>query len=163
GLHRLLRDRDREHRPSGQGDPRPHPRGHEEGARPAAADGRGTAAGAVGPVGLSRRRRPRLHAGHTRVLPPRTAVGGGAGPRGRFVQLTREHSMGRNLASLLTDTAARQGDHPAVKLDDVTLSYAMLDEGSARVATFLFEQGFRPGDRVGIMLPNVPHFPLVYY
>jgi long-chain acyl-CoA synthetase len=71
--------------------------------------------------------------------------------------------MGRNLASLLTDSAARDGERTAIKLDDVALSYAALDEGSARVAGLLAQRGFEPGDRVGVMLPNVPHFPLVYY
>ena len=39
----------------------------------------------------------------------------------------------------------------------------MLDEGSARVAGLLRERGVQPGDRVGIMLPNVPYFAVVYY
>ncbi|MCW2951876.1 MAG: Long-chain-fatty-acid--CoA ligase [Conexibacter sp.] len=71
--------------------------------------------------------------------------------------------MGRNLASLLTETAARDAERPAIKLDELVLSYGLLDEGSARVAGLLAEHGFAPGDRVGVMLPNVPHFPLVYY
>lgn len=71
--------------------------------------------------------------------------------------------MGRNLASLLIDTAARHGDRTAVKLDDVALNYEVLAEGSARVAGMLAEKGFQPGDRVGLMLPNVPFFPPIYY
>src|SRR5687767_11139264 len=68
-----------------------------------------------------------------------------------------------NLAGILTETAAEHGDRPALKLDDTVVSYAMLDEGSARVATMLREKGIEPGDRVGIMLPNVPYFGIVYY
>lgn len=71
--------------------------------------------------------------------------------------------MGRNLASLLIDTAARHGDRIAVKLDDVALNYEVLAEGSARVAGMLADKGFQPGDRVGLMLPNVPFFPPIYY
>lgn len=71
--------------------------------------------------------------------------------------------MGRNLASLLTDSAARQPERPAIKLDDLTLSYAALDGASAHVAGLLEQRGFQRGDRVGVMLPNVPHFPIVYY
>src|SRR6201986_638645 len=52
---------------------------------------------------------------------------------------------------------------PAVRLDDADLSYARLDELSARAAGWLRERGLRPGDPVGIMLPNVPHFPVFYY
>jgi acyl-CoA synthetase (NDP forming) len=39
----------------------------------------------------------------------------------------------------------------------------MLDEGAARVAGLLRSKGVEPGDRVGIMLPNVPYFPVAYY
>src|SRR5919205_704322 len=71
--------------------------------------------------------------------------------------------MSSNLAGILTDTAAEHGDRPALKLDDTVVTYAMLDEGSARVAGLLKEKGLEPGDRVGIMLPNVPYFGVVYY
>jgi long-chain acyl-CoA synthetase len=71
--------------------------------------------------------------------------------------------MPANLATLLTDSAARFGDRPAVKLDDAEFNYALLDEASARVATLLKAKGLQPGDRVGIMLPNVPYFPVAYY
>jgi long-chain acyl-CoA synthetase len=68
-----------------------------------------------------------------------------------------------NLASILTDAAERSPDKVAFKLDDVELSYAALDEGSARAAGMLKAAGVGPGDRVGIMLPNVPYFPVAYY
>jgi long-chain acyl-CoA synthetase len=71
--------------------------------------------------------------------------------------------MSESLATILTDTAARRGDHVAFKLDDVELTYAMLDEGSARLAAVIKAKGVAPGDRVGLMLPNVPYFPVVYY
>ena len=71
--------------------------------------------------------------------------------------------MSRNLASNLTDTAEHQGDRIAIKLDDFELNYQLLNEGSARVAGLLEAKGVGPGDRVGIMLPNVPHFAVAYY
>jgi long-chain acyl-CoA synthetase len=71
--------------------------------------------------------------------------------------------MSRNLAGVLAETAATQAGRTAVKLDDTELTYGMLDEGSARVAGMLRSKGIGPGDRVGIMLPNVPYFPVVYY
>jgi long-chain acyl-CoA synthetase len=43
------------------------------------------------------------------------------------------------------------------------LSYALLDEASARIAGLLKENGVAEGDRVGVMLPNVPYFPVIYY
>src|SRR4051795_4816977 len=71
--------------------------------------------------------------------------------------------MSENLASLLTTAAEKYGDRPAVRLDDNTLTYSQLDDASARVAGLLKAQGISPGDRVGIMLPNVPYFPVTYY
>jgi long-chain acyl-CoA synthetase len=68
-----------------------------------------------------------------------------------------------NLADLLKDAAERDPDHIAIKLDDAELSYAALDGASAHIAGLLRDHGFEPGDRVGIMLPNVPYFPVVYY
>jgi long-chain acyl-CoA synthetase len=71
--------------------------------------------------------------------------------------------MGLNLASLLTETAERTPDAPAIRLGDLELSYGELDDRSARLATLLREKGLEPGDRVGVMLPNVPEFPVAYY
>src|SRR3954453_11186192 len=71
--------------------------------------------------------------------------------------------MSANLATILTQTAGRFGDRIAVKLDDLELNYALLDEGSARIAGELKARGVKRGDRVGIMLPNVPYFPVAYY
>ncbi len=71
--------------------------------------------------------------------------------------------MGLNLASIVTESAARVPDSPAIRLGDVELTYAELDDRSARLATLLREKGLAPGDRVGVMLPNVPEFPVAYY
>ena len=54
-------------------------------------------------------------------------------------------------------------DRPALKLDDTVVNYAVLNEGATRIAGLLKEKGIEPGDRVGIMLPNVPYFAIVYY
>ena len=71
--------------------------------------------------------------------------------------------MSNSLAQLLTETAAEHADRPALKLDDTVLNYAVLNEGATRIAGLLKEKGIEPGDRVGIMLPNVPYFAVVYY
>jgi acyl-CoA synthetase (AMP-forming)/AMP-acid ligase II len=68
-----------------------------------------------------------------------------------------------NLAQILTDSARRDPGHVAVKLDDAELTYAQLDGASAHIAGLLSDHGFEPGDRVGIMLPNLPYFPVCYY
>jgi long-chain acyl-CoA synthetase len=71
--------------------------------------------------------------------------------------------MGLNLASIVTESAAQAPQRPAVRLGDAELTYAGLDDRSARLATLLREKGLQPGDRVGVMLPNVLDFPIAYY
>ncbi len=71
--------------------------------------------------------------------------------------------MNENLACNLTDSVARGGDDPALKLDDTVISYRQLDELAARFAGLLRARGIEASDRVGIMLPNVPQFAVAYY
>src|SRR3954453_1900319 len=71
--------------------------------------------------------------------------------------------MSANLAEILTESARRDPEGIAVKLDDFEAGDKLLDESAARVGGMLRERGVGPGDRVGIMLPNVPYFPVVYY
>jgi long-chain acyl-CoA synthetase len=68
-----------------------------------------------------------------------------------------------NLAKNLTDTTRVHADQVAVRVDDAAMTYRALDEASARVAGLLRERGLKPGDRVGIMMPNVAEVPVVYY
>src|SRR3954447_14513791 len=71
--------------------------------------------------------------------------------------------MSSNLAHILADSAERHSERPALKLDDAVVTYQQLDEASARAAALLKSKGVEPGDRVGIMLPNVPYFAIAYY
>jgi long-chain acyl-CoA synthetase len=68
-----------------------------------------------------------------------------------------------NLAASLTRNAAAHPDRVAVRLGDDTVSYRDLDDASARVAGLLAARGVGPDVPVGIMLPNVPQFAMVYY
>jgi long-chain acyl-CoA synthetase len=68
-----------------------------------------------------------------------------------------------NLASNLRRSAQTRADRAAVRDGDRVVSYRRLDEDSARVAGLLRDRGLRPGDRVGVMLPNVPEFAVVYF
>ncbi|MGI8524009.1 MAG: long-chain-fatty-acid--CoA ligase [Nocardioides sp.] len=68
-----------------------------------------------------------------------------------------------NLATNLTKTAEQHPDRPALKLDDTVLSYTQLLDGARRVTALLKNKGIEPGDRVGLVLPNVPHFPVIFY
>ena len=68
-----------------------------------------------------------------------------------------------NLAKNLTDTTRAHAGRVAVRVDNAAMTYRALDEASARAAGLLHERGLKPGDRVGIMMPNVAEVPVVYY
>jgi long-chain acyl-CoA synthetase len=68
-----------------------------------------------------------------------------------------------NLAQTILDAGQEDPDHIAVRLDDAEMSYKLLNGATAHMVGLLRERGVKPGDRVGIMLPNVPYFPVCYY
>jgi long-chain acyl-CoA synthetase len=68
-----------------------------------------------------------------------------------------------NLTHMLQDTVEQHGDRTAIKLDDLEISYDALDAATKAVAGFLKSKGVGPGDRVGLMLPNLPYFPFAFY
>ena len=68
-----------------------------------------------------------------------------------------------NLAKNLTDTTRTHAGRVAVRVDNAAMTYRALEEASARVAGLLHERGLKPGNRVGIMMPNVAEVPVVYY
>jgi long-chain acyl-CoA synthetase len=68
-----------------------------------------------------------------------------------------------NLAANLVATAREHGGRPAIKLDDHVLDYSALHAAAAAVAGDLRAQGVEPGDRVGLVLPNVPAYPVLFY
>ena len=71
--------------------------------------------------------------------------------------------MDFNLAVILTEAARRVPGKPAVILRDATISYAELDAQSDRVAANLAAAGLKAGDRIGLQLPNIPHFVIAYF
>src|SRR5208337_1303438 len=71
--------------------------------------------------------------------------------------------MMANLSSVLAQAAADHGGRPAVRLDGLVLSYSQLRDAAGCAASLLSSLGVAPGDRVGVMLPNVPAFPIAFY
>ncbi len=71
--------------------------------------------------------------------------------------------MSMNLAAVLAESAMRHPDADAVVMGSQRISYAELWEQSRRYAAVLAEEGVKPGDRVALLLPNVPDFPRVYF
>jgi long-chain acyl-CoA synthetase len=68
-----------------------------------------------------------------------------------------------DLFALLEHATADHPDHEAVRMDELVLTYAQLRDAAGRMSTLLGAHGVEPGDRVGIMLPNVPAFPIAFY
>ena len=68
-----------------------------------------------------------------------------------------------NLAGILTGTASIAPTAAALRFGEMTLDYAWLDEASGRVATQLSSRGVEAGDRVALMVPNVPEFAAIYF
>ncbi|PXY29769.1 long-chain-fatty-acid--CoA ligase [Prauserella flavalba] len=69
----------------------------------------------------------------------------------------------RNLAALLDSTAAKHPGRTAIVFGDSRLSYAQLDAASNQVANLLAAHGVRPGDKVALSCPNLPHFTIIYF
>jgi long-chain acyl-CoA synthetase len=68
-----------------------------------------------------------------------------------------------SLARNLIEAARRHPDSVALRLDEIEIPYTGLEAASARLAGLLAARGLRPGDRVGVMLPNVPYFAIAYW
>ncbi|MFF1283947.1 long-chain fatty acid--CoA ligase [Streptomyces sp. NPDC058299] len=68
-----------------------------------------------------------------------------------------------SLSAVLRDSAARRPDHPALIWQDSRISYRELWERCLRTAGALRRHGIGRGDRVAVLLPNGPDFPVVYF
>lgn len=88
---------------------------------------------------------------------------GMAGIEAHAEPTTPSGSESANLADWLIRHATQRPDAAAVKQGPTVLSYAALDDASARVARLLDARGVQPGDRVGVIMPNVAYFPVIYY
>jgi long-chain acyl-CoA synthetase len=71
--------------------------------------------------------------------------------------------MSLNLAVILEDSTHKNPDKVAIILDDTKITYAQLNAAANQVANALEDAGLKPGDRVGMMLPNIPQFPIIYF
>jgi long-chain acyl-CoA synthetase len=68
-----------------------------------------------------------------------------------------------NLSTMLRESTLAHPDKVAIVLDENRLPYRMVDGAADRVAQALRDRGIAPGTPVGLMLPNVPQFVMVYY
>ena len=68
-----------------------------------------------------------------------------------------------SLPDMLEASARRRGDAPLIDFYGRKFSYAMVADGARRVARGLKARGIGRGDRVGLLLPNVPHYAAAYF
>ena len=71
--------------------------------------------------------------------------------------------MTLNLAVLLEESAEKNPDKPALVLGDRVIDYTGLRAEAKKFANALVSMGVKPGDKVAIMLPNVPEYVISYY
>lgn len=68
-----------------------------------------------------------------------------------------------SLVDLFEASAAAHPGAPLIEFLGRTYSYAETRDGANRVACGLKALGYGPGDRIGLFLPNVPHYLAAYY
>jgi long-chain acyl-CoA synthetase len=67
------------------------------------------------------------------------------------------------LFDMLDRSARKSGNLPYTVFMGKSQTFAEVKEQSDRIANFLVSKGIKEGDRVAIFLPNVPHFPPVFF
>lgn len=67
------------------------------------------------------------------------------------------------LFAVLDETARAFPDRVYTVFSDAGRTYAQVKDTADRIARFLADRGIRKGDRVAIFLPNLPHYPPVYF
>lgn len=71
--------------------------------------------------------------------------------------------MTLNLAVLLEESAKEKPEKPALVFGEQELTYAELRDAAKRFANSLVSLGVKQGDKVAVMVPNVPQFAIAYY
>ncbi|MGB8956484.1 MAG: long-chain fatty acid--CoA ligase [Tumebacillaceae bacterium] len=69
----------------------------------------------------------------------------------------------QSLFQALAETAAKYPEHNAIYFYNHTVTYQTLLAQVTKLSAYLYEKGVRSGDRIGIMLPNCPHYVVAFY
>jgi long-chain acyl-CoA synthetase len=67
------------------------------------------------------------------------------------------------LFAVLDEAAGAYPDQVFTVFSGATQTFGQVQETANRVANFLIDRGIRKGDRVAIFLPNLAHYPVVYF
>jgi long-chain acyl-CoA synthetase len=65
-----------------------------------------------------------------------------------------------SLVELLDNSFSKYAERPAFKFMGLDFSFARIDELSRRFAAYLQTLGLAQGDRVALMMPNIPQYPV---
>jgi long-chain acyl-CoA synthetase len=68
-----------------------------------------------------------------------------------------------SLIDMFAESAARLPDSPLIEFLGRSYPYSEVADGARRVAAGLQRLGVARGDRIGLYLPNVPHYVAAYY
>jgi long-chain acyl-CoA synthetase len=71
--------------------------------------------------------------------------------------------MSLNLATMLTETSRTKPNTTAIIFDDFKMTYAELHAASNMFANALAAAGIQQGQKVALMLPNIPQFVICYF
>ena len=65
--------------------------------------------------------------------------------------------------TLLDESAEKYPDNVYTIFSGATRTFAQVKDTADRVANFLISRGIKKGDRVAIFLPNLPHYPAIFF
>lgn len=68
-----------------------------------------------------------------------------------------------NIITLLRRTVGDRADETAIRSEDVELTYVEAFDKIQRFAGYLHDEGVRPGDHVGVLLPNGPDYVVAVF
>jgi long-chain acyl-CoA synthetase len=68
-----------------------------------------------------------------------------------------------NLGSILRVSADSGGDRVAIRFGDRAITYGELERAARGIAASLRARGLAPGDKIALMVPNVPEFTMAYF
>ena len=67
------------------------------------------------------------------------------------------------LFSILDNTVNEYPNQVYTIFNDATRTFAQVKDTADRIANFLVSRGIQKGDRVAIFLPNLPHYPAIFF
>jgi len=71
--------------------------------------------------------------------------------------------MSLNLGTILQASAAERPGHVVLRMNELAMTYRELDRAARGVARSLADRGIQPGDKVALLVPNVPEFTIAYF